>query len=234
MKRPPANRSGNATGSTFSNTRQCSGSEIVKNRTTKPAVLGTLILAGALALTACSGGNNPTPSQSDSPTPTIVSPTVPAQERPPVSDQQSIESAQAAYKEYLQVYAQIAGDGGKDETPLRPLGQGVTNGGRATDFFESLKSRGNYTTGTLAFKYLSGNSTTFTTIDKNEYPFGQVDMQVCLNRENFKTVGPDGVALGTYGPQQMLYSVRAVWYNQRWTITQDWITDDKVTACDAS
>lgn len=199
---------------------------------TKRSIIGALAIA-TLALTSCAGGGGtPTPTSSSA-TPTAA-PT-PQQSLPPVSKEESIKSAQAAYKEYLDVYAAIAADGGKNESPLEPLAQGLVNGGRASQFFRGLAATNSHTSGDLSFKFLSGDATTWTSADgKNTRPFGQVDMSVCLNKTNFRTIGPDGTDSGKVGPQEMLYSVRAIWFNERWTIVRDWITDDKVTACDAS
>lgn len=199
---------------------------------TKRSIIGALAIA-TLALTSCAaGGNTPTPTSSSA-TPTAA-PT-PQQSLPPVSKEESIKSAQAAYKEYLDVYAAIAADGGKNEEPLVPLGLGMTNGGRASEFFRGLVDTKSHTSGTMKFKYLEGDATTWTSLDgKTTRDFGQVDMKVCLDNRDFKVVGPDGKDTGKYGPEQILYSVTSIWYNGRWTITKDWITDDKVTPCDAS
>jgi hypothetical protein len=199
---------------------------------TKRSIIGALAIA-TLALTSCAGGGG-TPSPTSSSTTPTAAPT-PQQSLPPVSKEESIKSAQAAYKEYVDVYMAVGSEGGKNEEPLRSVSQSLIDGGHASDAFDSLKRTNSHFDGKLSYKYLSGEVTSFKPINGDaEVPLGQVDMSICLNKDDFRVVGADGAETGKHGPQQMLYSVRAIWYGERWLINRDWITDDKVTACDAS
>lgn len=202
---------------------------------TLKTTLGSLAVIAALTLSGCTS-NNPGPAESTAatkaPIPTVITP---LQSLAPVSEKQSIESAKAAYDEYLEVYTTIAAKGGKDETPLRGIAPGLINGGRASLMFASLAKTGSHTTGEIKYKFLDGKVSTFIPVSESkEVPFGQVDMSLCVDVSGFHTIGPDGTDSGQVGPQQMLYTTQVVWYGGRWAVVQDWLTDDKVTACDAS
>lgn len=201
---------------------------------TLTTTLGSLAVIAALALSGCTS-ESPVPDSTAStkaPIPTVATP---LQSQAPVSEQQSIESAKAAYDEYLEVYATIAGNGGKGEEALRGIAPGLVNGGRASLMFASLAKTGSRTTGNIKYKFLDGKVSTFKPLSEGEdAPFGQVDMSLCVDVSNFHTIGPDGTDSGQVGPQQMLYTSQIIWYGGRWAVSKDWLTDDKVTACDAS
>lgn len=201
---------------------------------TLTTTLGSLAVIAALALSGCTS-ESPVPDSTAStkaPIPTVATP---LQSQAPVSEQQSIESAKAAYDEYLEVYTTIAANGGKGEEALRGIAPGLINGGRASAMFASLAKTGSHKTGEIKYKVLDNKVSTFIPVSESkEVPFGQVDMSLCVDRGDFHTIGPDGTDSGKVGPQEMLYTTQVIWYGGRWAIAQDWLTDDKVTACDAS
>lgn len=202
---------------------------------TLTTTLGSLAIIAALALSGCTS-DSPDPTKSTAstkaPIPTMATP---LQSQKPVSEEQSIESAKAAYDEYLEVFTTLAANGGKDEEPLRSIAPGLINGGRASLMFLSLVKTGSHTTGEIKYKLLDAKVSTFKPLSEGEdAPFGQVDMSLCVDRGDFHTIGPDGTDSGKVGPQEMLYTTQVVWFGGRWAVAQDWLTDDKVTACDAS
>ncbi|GAA4660133.1 hypothetical protein [Arthrobacter cryoconiti] len=202
---------------------------------TLTTTLGSLAVIAALALSGCAS-DNPGPventASTKAPIPTVATP---LQSQAPVSNEQSVASAKAAYSEYLEVLTTIAGNGGKDETPLRGIAPGLINGGRASLMFNSLDKTGSHTTGQIKYKVLDDKVSTFKPISVgDDVPFGQVDMSLCVDKSDFHTIGPNGKDSGKVGPQQMLYTAQVIWYGGRWAVSKDWLTDDKVTACNAS
>ncbi len=153
----------------------------------------------------------------------------------PISEEKSVDAALAAYSEYLTAYIGIAGRGGTDESPLAAIAPDLINGGHASQAFAALAGSGNHATGTLNYKLLDVSVSTLAPEGGGSMvPWGQVDMQLCLDKTKFSIMNADGDTEDAEGPDQLLYTSQAVWKDGKWVISKDWMANGTATECAAA
>lgn len=153
----------------------------------------------------------------------------------PMSDEKSVNSALAAYSEYLTAFIGIAGRGGTDESALAGIALDLINGGDASRTFSELAANGNHAMGTMNYKLLDVSVSTHQPESGGPMvPYGQVDMQLCLDKTEFSIMTADGDTEEADGPEQVLYSSQAVWEDGKWVISKDWLANGTASECDAT
>src|SRR6185312_12297359 len=97
-----------------------------------------------------------------------------------------------------------------------------------------LAANGNHAMGTMNYKLLDASVTTHQPEGGGPLvPYGQVDMQLCLDKTKFSIMNADGDTEQSDGPEQVLYSSQAVWNDGKWVISKDWLANGTATECDA-
>jgi hypothetical protein len=160
---------------------------------TAKAALGAALMAAALALTACTGGNTPAPSPSASETTKTQSPTAtptPTAVAAPASQEEALKQGLGAVNKYSSMLDELSQAKATDTKRLESVAKGPALT-FATNFVAASAKSTTKFSGSVTDTLDSGYASELT-VGTEKFEFGTVDMKVCEDSSNVIGVRPDG------------------------------------------